>query len=151
MEETFAELKSDGVKQLYLLPKSAINLSNDAMVDGTHPNDLGMQQYADAYERSIRTILNEPIGNVATMQPRTQARDARVYDWDQRHRDIMARVQRNAPRMLFIGNSITHFWGGDSTGAVPRGPDSWDAVMKPRGVLNLGYGWDRIELSLIHI
>ncbi|WP_420150024.1 SGNH/GDSL hydrolase family protein [Spirosoma sp.] len=145
LNQAFTQLKSEGIKNLYILPRSAINLSDDSMVDGTHPTDLGMQQYADAYERSIRTILNEPVGDVSTMKPRTQFRDARVYDWDARHREIMARVKSNPPRILFIGNSITHFWGGESTGAKLNGPDSWQSVMEPRNVLNLGYGWDRIE------
>ncbi|GAB3693253.1 SGNH/GDSL hydrolase family protein [Spirosoma flavus] len=145
MEQAFAQLKSEGIKNIYLLPYSAINMNTDATVDGTHPTDLGMQEYADAYERSIRKILNEPVGDVATMKPRTQYRDARVYDWETRHREIMSRVQSKPPRILFIGNSITHFWGGESTGATLRGADSWDAVMKPLDVLNLGYGWDRIE------
>ncbi|MBD2700737.1 SGNH/GDSL hydrolase family protein [Spirosoma sp. BT702] len=145
MEQAFAQLKGEGIKNLYILPYSAINMDTDATVDGTHPTDLGMQEYADAYERSIRKILNEPIGDVVTLKPRTQYRDARVYDWETRHREIMARVQSKPPRILFIGNSITHFWGGESTGATLRGADSWDAVMKPLDVLNLGYGWDRIE------
>ena len=145
MGQAFAQLKSDGIRNVYMLPKSAINLDADAMVDGTHPTDLGMQQYADAYERSIRTILNEPTGDVSTMKPRTQYRDARVYDWETRHRDIMARVKSKPPRILFIGNSITHFWGGESTGATVRGSDSWNSIMEPLGALNLGYGWDRIE------
>ncbi len=145
MQQAFAQLKSEGIQQLYLLPKSAINLANDAMVDGTHPTDLGMQQYADAYERSIRTILNEPAGEASTMKPRTQYRDAKVYDWETRHREIMACVRSNPPQILFIGNSITHFWGGESTGATVRGSDSWNAGMGSLGVLNLGYGWDRIE------
>ncbi|MBD2753184.1 SGNH/GDSL hydrolase family protein [Spirosoma validum] len=145
MGQAFTQLKSEGIQNLYILPKSTINLDNDAMVDGTHPTDLGMQQYADAYERSIRTILNEPLGDVSTMKPRTQYRDARIYDWETRHRDIMARVKNKPPRILFIGNSITHFWGGESTGATVRGSDSWNAVLEPLGVLNLGYGWDRIE------
>lgn len=145
MGQAFAQLKSEGIQHLYLLPKSAINLANDAMVDGTHPTDLGMQQYADAYEQHIRLILNEPVGEASTMKPRSQYRDARVYDWETRHRDIMARLKSKPPRIVFMGNSITHFWGGESTGATIRGSDSWNAVMESLGVLNLGYGWDRIE------
>lgn len=145
MEQAFAQLKSEGIQNVYILPKSAINLDTDAMVDGTHPTDLGMQQYADAYERSIRTILNEPVGEASTLKPRTQYRDAKVYDWETRHRDIVARVKSKPPRIVFMGNSITHFWGGESTGATLNGNDSWNAVMDPLGVLNLGYGWDRIE------
>ena len=54
MQQAFAQLKAEGVTGLYLLPKAQINLDSDAMVDGTHPTDLGMQQYADAYEKTIR-------------------------------------------------------------------------------------------------
>jgi lysophospholipase L1-like esterase len=145
MQQAFAQLKSEGIQKLYLLPKSAINLSADAMVDGTHPTDLGMQEYAAAYERSIRMILNEPVGEISTMKPRTQYRDANVYDWETRHNDILARLKNKPPRILFFGNSITHFWGGEPQGAPARGADSWNAVMGPLSVQNMGYGWDRIE------
>ncbi len=145
MQQAFAQLKSEGIQKLYLLPKSAINLDNDAMVDGTHPTDLGMQQYADAYERSIRSILNEPVGETSTTEPRTQYRDANVYDWETRHNDILARLKSKPPRILFFGNSITHFWGGDPKGGRATGVDSWNAIMKPLRVQNMGYGWDRIE------
>ena len=30
----------------------------DSMVEGLHPNDLGMRQYADAYLRKLRKILH---------------------------------------------------------------------------------------------
>jgi lysophospholipase L1-like esterase len=62
MRKAFTQLKGEGIDQLYLLPKSQINLDSDAMVDGTHPSDLGMQQYAEAYERSLRVVLKVPAG-----------------------------------------------------------------------------------------
>ncbi len=145
LRQAFAQLKGEGINGLYLLPKSQINLDPDAMVDGTHPTDLGMQQYADAYERAIRPILNEPVGPFSTMKPRTQFRDARIYDWETRHRNVMARMKAKPPRIIFMGNSITHFWGGEPKGPYAHGGDSWNAVMEPLGVQNLGYGWDRIE------
>lgn len=145
MRQAFAQLKGEGVGQLYLLPKSQINLSADAMVDGTHPTDLGMQQYADAYERSLRTILNEPSGEFTTMKPRAQSRDARIYDWETRHRAILDRLKTTPPRIVYIGNSITHYWGGEPKAPLAQGADSWKTVLEPLGVQNLGYGWDRIE------
>mgnify|MGYP003672045680 CR=1 FL=1 len=57
MSEIFGDLKKEGVKNLYMLSKKEINLSNDAFVDGTHPTDLGMLQYAEAYERIIPELL----------------------------------------------------------------------------------------------
>ena len=53
MSETFEQLKSQDVQDLYMLSKEEIALDNDAFVDGTHPTDLGMQQYANAYEKML--------------------------------------------------------------------------------------------------
>lgn len=144
MHQAFLQLKAEGINGIYLLPKSQINLSQDAMVDGTHPTDLGMQQYADAYETSIRAILNEPVGNLSTMKPRTQYRDG-SFDWEIRHRDMLARLKAKPPRIIFLGNSITHFWGGDPKGSRINGADSWNSILEPLGAQNMGYGWDRVE------
>ncbi|MDO1449339.1 SGNH/GDSL hydrolase family protein [Rhodocytophaga aerolata] len=145
MREAFAQLKMESVEQLYLLPQSEINLSLDAMVDGTHPSDLGMQQYADAYEKRIRVILQEPIGTYTTMQPCTQSRDAKIYDWETRHRDILALTKTSPPEIIFIGNSITHYWAGQPEAPISRGKDSWNSLFASSKTQNLGYGWDRIE------
>jgi lysophospholipase L1-like esterase len=145
MRKAFTQLKGEGFDQLYLLPKSQINLDSDAMVDGTHPTDLGMMQYAEAYEKSLRAILNEPSGLVSTTKPRTQTRDSRIYDWQTRHHEIMARLKTHPPRIVFMGNSITHYWGGEPVAPRAAGVDSWKTVLEPLGVQNMGYGWDRIE------
>ncbi|GAB3906950.1 SGNH/GDSL hydrolase family protein [Larkinella knui] len=145
MRRAFTQLKGEGIDQLYLLPKSQINLDQDAMVDGTHPSDLGMQQYAEAYEQSLRAILKEPLGPFSTTKPRTQTRDSRIYDWQTRHHEILARLKTNPPRIVYMGNSITHYWGGEPVAPRAAGADSWKAVMEPLGVQNMGYGWDRIE------
>jgi lysophospholipase L1-like esterase len=145
LKAAFAQLKSEGVGQLYLLPMSEINLSPDAMVDGTHPSDLGMQQYATAYEKSIRTILDEPVGPYTTTQPCTQTRNAEIYDWEIRHRELVALARTKPPRIIFLGNSITHFWDGQPPAPLSGGSDSWRSVFTPLGTQNYGYGWDRIE------
>lgn len=56
-EEVFLEFQRSGAQRLYMLSKSKINLSNDAFVDGTHPTDLGMEQYAKAYKEAISPLL----------------------------------------------------------------------------------------------
>lgn len=141
----FEQLKSEGHSNLYLLSKEEIGLSMDATVDGIHPNDLGMQQYANAYEKIMRNILNEPLGEHATTQPSIQNRDANVYDWDNRHQEILSLNRIKPPRIVFLGNSITHFWGGEPKISIVNGLDSWNQFMEPLGVRNFGYGWDRIE------
>ena len=50
-------MKAKGVKGLYLLPHKELGFTQDYMVEGLHPNDLGMRQYADAYLKKIKKIL----------------------------------------------------------------------------------------------
>jgi lysophospholipase L1-like esterase len=56
LRAAFAALKAKGVKNIYTLTKAEINQDIETMVDGTHPNDIGMMRYADAYEKAIRKI-----------------------------------------------------------------------------------------------
>ncbi|SFS99339.1 N-terminus of Esterase_SGNH_hydro-type [Zhouia amylolytica] len=55
---TFKELQSQGIKNLYLLSREEIGLGGNSFVDGTHPNDLGMYEYASAYGKKIKNILD---------------------------------------------------------------------------------------------
>ena len=55
--EVFQQLKKEGVRNIYLLTASAIGFTTESTVDGTHPNDIGMMQYAAAYEKLIRKII----------------------------------------------------------------------------------------------
>lgn len=55
--DVFEELQKSNPQNLYMLTKAEINLSNDAFVDGTHPTDLGMEQYAKAYKAKLNAIL----------------------------------------------------------------------------------------------
>ncbi len=57
MTESFKALKKEGLENLYMLSKAEIGLSNDAFVDGTHPTDLGMEQYAAAYEKILNPLV----------------------------------------------------------------------------------------------
>lgn len=140
----FAALKSSGVQDIYYLSSEEIGFNAESTVEGVHPNDLGMEKYASAYEDAIRNILHEPRGNISTTQPVKQYRD-RSYDWDTRHGEELQMNAANPPKIVFLGNSITHFWGGLPKDPFQRGKDSWDKYFEPHGVRNFGYGWDRIE------
>ncbi len=52
-------LKKKGHKNIYQLTAKEIGFDEEDTVDGTHPNDIGMAKYADAYEKKIRSILKE--------------------------------------------------------------------------------------------
>jgi lysophospholipase L1-like esterase len=54
--EVFHKMKKEGIRNIYLLTTSDIGFTTESTVDGTHPNDLGMMQYAVAYEKLIRKI-----------------------------------------------------------------------------------------------
>ncbi|WP_240647681.1 GDSL-type esterase/lipase family protein [Paenibacillus nanensis] len=68
------------------------------------------------------------------------------YDWWERHEHVL-RIQESVnPEIVLIGDSITHFWGGDPhTPGIQGAPDAWNAVFAPYRVLNLGFGWDRTQ------
>ncbi len=64
LKQTFDSLVAAGLKNIFRLSKEDINQDIETMVDGTHPNDMGMMRYADAYEKEIRIILAEPAGTL---------------------------------------------------------------------------------------
>lgn len=144
LKRAYDSLTKWGVENISYITKQEIGLSHDSQVDGVHPTDLGMQQYADAYTDKIRQILNQPIGKITTMQPVTQNRDADTYNWNELHEDALAN-KTTSPDIVMVGNSITHFWGDSVKRSVHRGFDVWQKLFEGRKVLNLGCGWDKIE------
>lgn len=57
MNKTFAAMKKEGIKNIHLLTAKEIGFDAASTVDGTHPTDIGMMKYADAYEKVIKGIL----------------------------------------------------------------------------------------------
>ena len=55
---TIKSLQDSGVKGIHLLTQQEIGLTADDFVDGTHPNDMGMFKYAEAYYSKIKEIQN---------------------------------------------------------------------------------------------
>ena len=146
----FAQLKNEGIQNIFLLGNKDINLDIDATVDGLHPNDIGMIQYADAYEKIIRNILHEPSVNMSTTTPVTQSRDG-YYDWNGRHEEILQLNKTDPPKSVILANSIIHYWGGEPKVPLSRGVASWNKYLQPSGMRNLGFGWDKIENVLWRI
>lgn len=144
LKEAFMQLKLEGISGIYLIPKEDFHQDIETMVDGTHPTDLGMMRYAEAYEKQIREILHEPKGSVSTTIPCIQMRELANYDWEKRHLEILKSNKSDQPKIVVIGNSITHFWGGLPKGPRATGADSWDKTFGVNS-RNMGYGWDRIE------
>jgi lysophospholipase L1-like esterase len=104
------------------------------------------------------TAAGEPAGEVvshvepargprpaSTVVPVTQNRDWRTYDWARRHEACVALLRDRQPEIVLIGDSITHFWGGDPADGRRTGVTVWDRLFAGRRVVNLGCGWDRTE------
>lgn len=73
------------------------------------------------------------------------------YNWHRRHADIL-RIKRIVdPKVVLIGDSITHMWAGrPQEKKFHRGEDSWVETFGDRA-LNLGFGWDRTQNALWRI
>ncbi len=64
------------------------------------------------------------------------------YDWFARHAEVLALHAQVKPDLVFIGDSITHQWGGNPKSHRIIGAASWDALFAGRVVTNLGFGFD---------
>lgn len=67
------------------------------------------------------------------------------YDWYERHEDVLKQVSSRKADLVFIGDSITHMFGGLPTPNRERGQVVWEEFYTPRNALNLGFGFDRIQ------
>lgn len=121
--------------------------------DGVHPTYAGQQLLADAWTRTVNKALVDPLYDPA----RNSAIDPQVnferdsYDWLHRHADEldaqakMIKDHDGKLDVVMIGDSITHFWGGEPKANQSNGPDAWADTFKGLRVLNLGFGWDRTQ------
>ena len=149
LRKVYRDLKAEGIENLHYLTKEEIGFNQDAMVEGVHPSDWGMQIYADAYIPKIKEILNEECEKRTIFKPCTQQRGP--YNWKERHEEVLKLNKEKAPQILLIGNSITHHWGGEPIGFIIRDEESWSHLFKGKVARNLGFGWDRIENALWRI
>lgn len=124
-----------------------------------HPDSRGQRMMAEAIEPTLARMLGEP-PRVPMAQLGTGFNTALIpvpwleqdsYDWIARHRGALAAGRTLQPRVVMIGDSITHFWSGTPRGTRVSGPESWQWLHGERPVLNLGFGWDRTQNVLWRI
>jgi lysophospholipase L1-like esterase/dienelactone hydrolase len=125
-------------------------IKNELMPDWLHPNPAGAKLWAQAME----PVLSELMGD-ASLDTEKPANTAIVptpkleedgYDWLGRHAEILKIKESVNPDLVFIGDSITHAWGGlPETGARTTGDGVLKSALGPFRVLNLGFGWDRTQ------
>ena len=60
LKHAYLSLLEAGTDDLYYLDgEYLLGSDGEAATDGSHPSDLGMVRYADAYEPPLRAILNQ--------------------------------------------------------------------------------------------
>lgn len=90
-------------------------------------------------EKNIRTLI--PVPKI----------EEDCYDWYRRHEEKLAAVKKNpTAKIVFLGDSITHFWSGEESGPG-YGSEVWREYFSKLPVLNLGYGFDRTQNVLWRI
>lgn len=124
-----------------------------------HPDTNGQRMMAEAIEPTLAKLMGDaPRVTLAAM---TEINTALVpvpwlepdsYDWYARHHAVLslnqlALKQQIKPRVVLIGDSITHFWDGLPNAARVSGPIAWKSAFgdDPAATLNLGFGWDRTQ------
>lgn len=70
------------------------------------------------------------------------------YDWNERHAAVRKTIAETPPDLVFIGDSITHLWGGRPQPNRSSGQKVWDEYYAKRNAANLGFGWDRTQQVL---
>jgi lysophospholipase L1-like esterase len=97
----------------------------------------------------VTKVVPNPSSEIfnAAETPVTQNRDHRTYDWVERHNAILElnKPGASSAQVVMIGDSITHFWGGEPKSARVAGAASWEKFIAPHKPINLGFGWDRTE------
>lgn len=85
-----------------------------------------------------------------TLKPEGASR--RDYSWQQRHRDVAALNAAEKPEYAFLGDSITHHWGGSPTlGCHNWSKESWEKLFEGHRVVNMGFGADTIDNAYYRI
>ena len=132
---------------VFLRPDGTIN--TDMLWDLLHPSPAGAEAWAQSMEPTLAELMGDqplaagPAGNSALIPVTKLENDS--YDWYARHADVLRVKESIDPDVVLIGDSITHFWGGEPKAAQANGPGSWHATFGKYRTLNLGFGWDRIQ------
>ena len=132
------------------------SLNHDMLGDWLHPTPAGAKAWAQAMEPLLSELMGdksldkEISSNTAIVPVPKLENDS--YDWWRRHSEVLRIKDSINPEIVLIGNSITHFWGGepklkyaDGKPRNPNGPKTWDSLFSNYRVLNLGFGWDRTQ------
>jgi len=67
------------------------------------------------------------------------------YNWEERHGQILDLIRKQKVDLVFIGDSITHMFGGSPPSPIVHGSQTWNKYYAHRNAINMGFGWDRTQ------
>ncbi len=117
-----------------------------------HPDTAGQRMMAEAIEPTLAKMMGEPprvalasMTDINTAVIPVGPLETDSYDWFARHHAELEWQKTLRPRVVLIGDSITHFWGGRPAAHIVNGPSAWERAFGKMPVLNMGFGWDRTQ------
>ncbi len=141
------------INHVFIRPDGTIN--SDLMPDLIHPNAAGHEAMAQALEPELarlmgdKPIVDEPANTAVVPASKLEENG---YDWLGRHNEIIKLGKQVDPEVVFIGDSITHGWGGQPVASFRHArTHTMDQVFGSIRTLNLGFGWDRTQNVLWRI
>ncbi len=117
-----------------------------------HPDTRGQRMMAEAIEPTLAKLMGDTpalpltaMTDINTALIPVPRLEQDLYDWYARHHAELELVKRMNPKVVMIGDSITHFWGGAPDATVVNGAAAWHKLFETSAVLNMGFGWDRTQ------
>ena len=112
--------------------------------DGIHPTYAAHMRMADFWLESVAAAKASPRSANTAIYPRAKLEND-SYDWWARHSRILREQAAMDPEIVFIGDSITHFWAGRETIGGADAEPRWKKAFGAYRTLNAGFGWDRTQ------
>lgn len=117
-----------------------------------HPDTNGQRRMAEAIEPTLAKLMQDaprkPLDSMTEINTAiipVERLESDVYDFYARHNAELDLEKHVQPRVVLIGDSITHFWGGLPNSTTINGLQSWQKVFGAMPVINMGFGWDRTQ------
>lgn len=92
---------------------------------------------------------DKPSTNTAVVPAPACEKD--FYNWDERHAAVKKAIADGPVDLVFLGDSITHMWGGRPDANRHSGQKVWEEFYTRRNAVNMGFGWDRTQQALWRI
>jgi lysophospholipase L1-like esterase len=117
-----------------------------------HPDTVGQRRMAEAIEPTLARLMGDtprvPLDSMTDINTAlipVDRLEPDIYDWYARHHAELEARKQLQPRVVLIGDSITHFWDGPPDAQRVSGPMAWQRVFGEMPALNMGFGYDRTQ------